>query len=366
MSRLAILHKQLQKAIGGSSVPMLSIKGNVFTVRDGENEQNVSAMDKENGNVIYVDVHIIDASPYKAKVFYEGKWDPDSDPVAPTCYSDDGDVPAENAQVKQADFCAQCPMNVWGSTTTDQGKKAKACRDAWKVAVVIPEFHPEKIFMLRIPGGSLANWLAYNAQFEDFPVDGRKMTADDVITRIYFEAGKIGIMMFQPVQLSEDHQKAFSRHAVENHMTDEFIGLHNMSDEKKQEMLALAAPEGAARIEHKPPQQNKPTLAKPKPVPQQAVVEEDEGEAEEAEEVQAVEQPVQTAPKARNAVLPSEMRTKATFKPQSTTTQAAPAATGFKKPAAPAAKVAPAAPGKATLNANVRAMLGNIMKMPTG
>jgi hypothetical protein len=368
MNRLALLHSQLRKTIGGRSLPFLSIAGNVFTVKDGENAQNVSNMDRNNGNAVYVDVHVIDASLYMSKMYYVGAFDPNADPVAPTCYSNDGFRPASDVNEPQSEFCAQCPMNAWGSKMTDQGKKGKACSDGWKTAVIVPDHHSEKAIMFRIPPASLQAWLAYVGQFNDYdhPELGRKMDVMDVITRVFFESGKQGILNFMPLNIlspaNEEHMEILrtAEALLESKVTDALIGVDMISVEKKEEMLQLAAPDSAPKLVAPAKK-----LAAPKPAVVEEAVEE-EVEEETTEEDDDTPVPVEVPTKAKNTVLPSEMRFKGGAKP------AAPAA---KPSPAPAARTMPsiangktllktAAPqGKPAVSAGVKTMLTDLMKI---
>lgn len=360
MSRLALLHSQMKKVIGGRSLPFLSIAGNVFTVKDGENAQNVSAMDRDNGNVVFVDMHVIDSSLWMSKMFYVGDYDPDADPVAPTCYSNDGFRPAQDVSEPQSDYCAQCPMNAWGSKVSNAGKKSKACTDGWKLAVIVPEHKDDKVLMFRVPPASLQSWLAYLAQFSDYDLPGadRKMTVMDVTTRVYFESGKQGILNFMPLNIlheSDEGRQMFNtaEAIVDSRATEMYIGLDNISTEKKEEMLQLAAPSNAPQITHQPAPKPAAKIAAPVSKFKQAEVEETEEEADEEEEAAAAPAPVT---KAKNAVLPSEgMRFKTGAKPSAAA--AAPAANGL------GGKLKTAASSKPEVSAGVKNMLTNLMKI---
>jgi len=69
--------------------------------------------------------------------FYEGAYDKNNI-VPPTCFAI-GDiplklVPSENSPVKQADSCAECPMNAFGSAGA-----GKACKNSRLLAVLPPD-----------------------------------------------------------------------------------------------------------------------------------------------------------------------------------------------------------------------------------
>lgn len=98
---------------------------------------------------------------YYAKQYVEG------DDSEPDCFSSDGVKPDAGAPQKQADLCATCPKNAFGSKITDSGKKAKACSDTKRVAIVpYPDLDNEAYggpLLLRIPPSALSD-LAHYAQ----------------------------------------------------------------------------------------------------------------------------------------------------------------------------------------------------------
>lgn len=372
MNRLALLHQQLKKVIGGRALPFLSIMGNTFNVKDGENIQNVAGLDKENNNTIFVDVHVIDASPYMSKIYYPGDYDPDADPVAPACYSNDGFKPADDAQEKQCDLCAQCPHNAWGSKMTALGKRGKACNDAWKAAVIVPEHHEEKVISMRIPPASLQSWLAYIASFNDYDYPEanppRKMNVGDAMTRVFFESGKMGMLNFMAINLIDPSSDEYARAVklVSSGETEIFIGIDNISTEKKEEMLQLAGPSSAPQLAA--PKAAPKAIAKQPALQELADADQVANEEEQSDEDEGtVEEQVQApapASKAMNALLPSEqMRTKKTFQQPAAQAKPAPAAptTGFKKTttAAPAATNS----GKAPVSDGMKERLKAMMKM---
>lgn len=322
MNRLALLHQQLKKVIGSRSLPHLSIQDQTFTVIDGENKHNVANMDKENGNMLYVDVHIIDASMFMSKIYYVGSYDRDADATAPTCYSNDGFRPASDVNEPQSDFCAQCQHNAWGSRMTEAGKKGKACNDAWKVAVIVPEHKNDKVLQMRVPPASLQNWLAYTGQFNDYdhPGEDRKMNVADVLTRVFFE--KQGVINFMALEVLTPggEELQIAAQLTENKSTDIFIGMDNISSEKNEEILMLSAPSTAPQLTHQKPEPKGIVQFKGRTKTQVAE------EIEEEEETEEVETAPAPKSKASNVLLPSEMRTKKMgqstpqFKKQETTT----------------------------------------------
>jgi hypothetical protein len=119
--------------------PELSIRGGKFRLKIDGDETLITRRDDEGNDVprAIVPVVIIAANEGKYKAFYGTKYDPDAEPTAPKCYSYDGVTPSVNAQEPQCKTCAACEKNVFGSATTEQGKKTRACSDN-KLLAVIP------------------------------------------------------------------------------------------------------------------------------------------------------------------------------------------------------------------------------------
>lgn len=204
---------------GGYSV--LSIRGSRWHIKTGE--EKVTITDPATGDPVgSLRAVIIKASPHVSKNYYEGNYVEGSND-APTCWSVDGIRPDPSAD-KQAETCAACPKNVFGSRITEEGNKAKACSDARRIAVI-----PEGDFanteyggpmLLRVPASSLSNLAQY----------GKKMTSrgfpyNTVITRISF-----------------DHEKAYPKL--------EFNAVRPLTDDEGEELLGLLADhEFAGKIE---------------------------------------------------------------------------------------------------------------------
>jgi hypothetical protein len=71
--------------------------------------------------------------------WYDGPYDPDNTQV-PACYSLDSTEPHPEASNPQADTCAECPKNKWGTAPPRPGSalpgKGKACREGARVIMV--------------------------------------------------------------------------------------------------------------------------------------------------------------------------------------------------------------------------------------
>lgn len=78
---------------------------------------------------------IVNASPKVGRIFYAKQWTPDSEPTAPDCFSNDGNVPDAGSANKQSDRCDSCPQNIKGSGMGN----SKACRYSQRIAMVLEE-----------------------------------------------------------------------------------------------------------------------------------------------------------------------------------------------------------------------------------
>lgn len=145
---------------GGFSV--LSYRGRVWRVKHKGEEHVITNNDGD--PAASIQVIMLKAATVLTKQFYAKKYE-EGDDGEPDCFSSDGVRPDPDAKLKQADLCATCPKNVFGSKITDSGKKAKACSDTKRVAVVpYPDIANEAFggpMMLRLPPSALGDLAAY-------------------------------------------------------------------------------------------------------------------------------------------------------------------------------------------------------------
>lgn len=118
------LAKSLAGGSGGGG-KRISTKGGVFRLYSEGKE--VAAIEDR-----FLDVVIVRAAPKVSRTFYAGQYI-DGQNTAPTCWSQDGDVPDPSCKTKQAANCASCPQNVKGSGQGD----SRACRYSQRLAVVL-------------------------------------------------------------------------------------------------------------------------------------------------------------------------------------------------------------------------------------
>lgn len=142
------LERQREAAAGmRTSMAFITFKNANLKV-DGQSVPNNTA-----------DVRVLAAVSERA--WYDGAFDPDT-PQVPMCYALDSTEPHPEAQEPQAETCAECPKNKWGSAPPRPGSttpgKGKACREGARL-IVSPAGVPLKsapMYTAKIPVTSLS------------------------------------------------------------------------------------------------------------------------------------------------------------------------------------------------------------------
>ena len=143
---------------GGIDYPRISIKGGRFRIVEGGAE---TVMDSST-----IEVVVVGASRLLTKQWYAKAWTPDAEAVAPDCFSLNGLRPDPASTSPQADMCAECEHNVWGSKITPQGTKIKACPDQKRIAVVAADDPAGPVYLLTITPAALTSWAQYSKKLK--------------------------------------------------------------------------------------------------------------------------------------------------------------------------------------------------------
>lgn len=143
--------------------PVLSFRGKVWRVKKSGEE--APYVDEDGEPRPSIELVIARGSPNVSKIYYPKGYEEGST-EAPSCFSMDGIRPDPNSDDKQAELCATCPHNQWGSRITPQGTKTKSCADNRRLAVVsandLSVNGPNaNVMLLRVPGASLQNVKEY-------------------------------------------------------------------------------------------------------------------------------------------------------------------------------------------------------------
>lgn len=152
----------------GQSFGVISYKGKVWAIKY-QGESTVLMRDDGDGPRGSIEVVVVKASAAISKIFYEKGYS-EGDNAAPDCWSVNGVTPDPASSKKQSNTCAGCPKNVFGSRMTEDGKKAKACSDSRRLAVVPLADISNEMFggpmLLRVPATSLKTVAQYGDQLK--------------------------------------------------------------------------------------------------------------------------------------------------------------------------------------------------------
>lgn len=136
----------------GGGFPVMSIKGKVFAIRRGAEKQVLTRPDDDDTPAASVDVVLLRAQPGKSKTFYL-KGYVEGEDARPDCTSSNGVEPDAGVPSKQAEKCALCKHNQWGSKISESGKELKACQDNKRLAIAAPGQLNDPM-LLRVPPAS--------------------------------------------------------------------------------------------------------------------------------------------------------------------------------------------------------------------
>lgn len=116
-----------------SGFPIISYRGRTWRVRQGGEEQVY--LDDAGDAVQSIEIILVQSNELLSKTYYKGKY-VEGDKAKPDCWSASGIKPDTDVPNPINAACQSCPMNVWGSKVTDEGKKTRACQDVRRCVVV--------------------------------------------------------------------------------------------------------------------------------------------------------------------------------------------------------------------------------------
>lgn len=214
-------------------------KGKVWSIRY-KGEETVLMRPDGDGPRGSIEVVILKASTVISKVWYEKGYEEGSK-AAPDCFSANGVTPDPTSAKKQANVCATCPRNAFGSAIKQDGTpgKGKACSDAKRLAVApLADINNDMLggpMLLRVPAGSLNDIATYGIGVQKLGVPYY-----GVGTRIAFDvADAFPKFVFSPIRPLTDAE------------ADMVLALRN--DPRVDRILAEAPYEPAAPAAAEPP-----------------------------------------------------------------------------------------------------------------
>ena len=164
--------------VGGRMFKALSFKQSRFRVIDEEGTEKVL-------ETFALPLAILAVNPAVSKTYYIKAYSPGDDPVAPDCWSDDGRTPDISSQHMQAQSCAACKQNVWGSAVNPQnGKPLKACKDAKRMSVAIPGDPSKSAYSVRLSAMNMQSF----AKFVRENVLAQGIRLDHIIVKASFDS----------------------------------------------------------------------------------------------------------------------------------------------------------------------------------
>jgi hypothetical protein len=141
----------------------MSYRGKTWRVKQGGEEQVYT--DEDGDAIQSIHAVMIRSNENLSKTYYKGKYK-EGDNSKPTCWSASGIKPDPNVPEPVSSSCQGCPMNVWGSRVSEDGKKQKACSDVRRMAIIMEheieavasgekDIEDATVMLLRVPAGSL-------------------------------------------------------------------------------------------------------------------------------------------------------------------------------------------------------------------
>jgi len=169
--------------------PKISIEGGKFhevdSAVDGGHPRTYMVAPKPGQQplpLMCLETVIIAANPALVKTYYAAKWVKGM-AETPNCQSSNGVTPDVGVPNKQAEVCATCPQNQWGSKISEAtGKEVKACTDSKQLAVLPAADLTYKALGLNVTPAALGDWGKYIKALSD-----RNIPITSVVTNITFD-----------------------------------------------------------------------------------------------------------------------------------------------------------------------------------
>ncbi len=144
-------------AAASMSIPRISLKGRKFRLMEGGEEI------RKPSDEIFVVILSVEPGPgLMQKSYYKSGYVSGSS-APPDCSSTSGVMPDTWVAEPIAPKCSTCPMNVFGSAISTNGKKTKACRDSKRLWVVEPDNLDGTVYALNVPVSSLKAMAEYGS-----------------------------------------------------------------------------------------------------------------------------------------------------------------------------------------------------------
>lgn len=137
------------------SFPRISLRGRKFRVIEGGEE-----IQKPADELFCTILAVEPGAGLMQKTFYRNGY-ASGDKSPPDCSSANGVTPDSWVSNPVASKCSTCPMNQFGSATSNNGKKSKACKDSKRLWVAMPDNLEGTVYSLGVPVTSLKAMAEY-------------------------------------------------------------------------------------------------------------------------------------------------------------------------------------------------------------
>jgi hypothetical protein len=227
----------------GVQFPRISIGKERFTAITAEGEEIVLGL-------YGFEFIVADANPAISKIYFSGPYTGDEG-APPACWSDNGHFADVRCSNPQAESCALCRHNVWGSAKSNlTGADLKACQDFKKLAIIPLHEDVEGPYVFRISPAALKNWSSYCNELRKIGGDcGFEITPDLVVTKVFWSE-KQNVMDFEFVDFLDEELACFAQEVKDEKEFEDWIGCDQQS--QSYPMLASKPKAEPQRIEHRP------------------------------------------------------------------------------------------------------------------
>tara|TARA_R110001592_G_scaffold240131_1_gene500139 strand:+ start:1838 stop:2770 length:933 start_codon:yes stop_codon:yes gene_type:complete len=196
-SRLA---EELSKASSGTTSRRIQTNVNGTFKRLINGEQIGNAISQE------INVIIVWTLPNVSRIWYKEKYDPDSEPTLPNCWSNLGDKPEKEASNPQHANCVECPQNIKGSGANG----SRACRYQRRISVLVEGDKSGEVYQFNVPakslfGKGLSNVHPFESYLSFLSANGE--APDQVVTNISYDPNASTMeLLFTPLRNVSDDE----------------------------------------------------------------------------------------------------------------------------------------------------------------
>jgi hypothetical protein len=218
----------------------------------------------------HLDVIVVGAVGTISRIFYEGAYDSETK-AAPTCYSADGNTPAEDVKNKQAARCDLCPQNQKGSKVIG-GQKIKACAYFQRLVVMLPGDDSGHLYRVDVKamglfGDSKPSVNKFNLRDYAKMVANRGVDVASLITRLSFDIdSSVPKLLFAPNRFINDVEFAAVSAKVGTPEVDALLKVDMTTVDLSGEVDKAPAQEAKAPVQEQVqevPVEEAPVTAKP-------------------------------------------------------------------------------------------------------